>query len=232
MSSIGEIIKKRRKELNLSLKDIAKKLDVSESSISRYENEEIKNMGIDKLIPLSEILQIDIKELLNDINFSRKKKKATLKEIEIANKLKTLRIENNLSLKKVADFLNITSSTILKYENADITNIPIDNINKLAEIYKVNPSYILGLDNYDENKIHLSKEEKELILNLRKEKENNEKLFKDLCERFPDLIDELEYTLSNLNKIIKNDENKRNEFYYNYNKQLFEDLIKLFEEED
>ena len=56
MSSIGEIIKKRRKELNLSLKDIAKKLNVSESSISRYENEEIKNMGIDKLIPLSEIL--------------------------------------------------------------------------------------------------------------------------------------------------------------------------------
>lgn len=94
--NIGEIIKKRRKELNLSLKDIAKKLNVSESSISRYENEEIKNMGIDKLIPLSEILQVDIKELLNDINFSRKKKKATLKEIEIANKLKTLRTENKL----------------------------------------------------------------------------------------------------------------------------------------
>lgn len=231
--NIGEIIKKRRKELNLSLKDIAKKLDVSESSISRYENEEIKNMGIDKLIPLSEILQVDIKELLNNINFSRKKKKATLKEIEIANKLKALRIENNLSLKKVADFLNITSSTILKYENANITNIPIDNINKLAEIYKVTPSYILGLDdNCNKNEIHLSEEEKELILNLRKEKENKEQLFKDLCERFPDLIDELEYTLSNLNEIIKNDENKRNEFYYNYNKQLFEDLIKLFEEED
>lgn len=230
--NIGEIIKKRRKELNLSLKDIAKKLNISESSISRYENEEIKNMGIDKLIPLSEILQVDIKELLNDINFSRKKKKATLKEIEISNKLKTLRSENNLSLKKVADFLNITSSTVLKYENADITNIPIDNINKLAEIYKVNPSYILGLDDYDKNEIHLSKEEKELILNLRKEKENKEKLFKDLCERYPDLIDEIEYTLSNLNEIIKNDENKRNEFYYNYNKQLFEDLIELFEKEN
>lgn len=163
---------------------------------------------------------------------SKKKKKATLKEMETANKLKTLRNENNLSLKNVADFLNVTSSTILKYENANITNIPIDNIIKLAKIYKVTPSYILGLDNCVENEIHLSKEEKELILNLRKEKENNEKLFKDLCERFPDLIDELEYTLSNLNEIIKNDENKRNEFYYNYNKQLFEDLIKLFEEED
>ena len=165
-------------------------------------------------------------------NFSKKKKKVTLKEIEIAKRLKKLRIENNLSLRKVANFLNITSSTILKYENADITNIPIDNITKLAKIYKVTPSYILGLDDYDENKIQLSKEEKELILNLRKEKENKEQLFKDLCERFPDLIDELEYTLNNLNQIIENDENKKEEFYYNYNKQLFEDLIKIFQEED
>lgn len=165
-------------------------------------------------------------------NFSRKKKKVTLKEMEIAKRLKDLRTENNLSLKKVADFLNITSSTILKYENTDITNIPIDNITKLAKIYKVTPSYILGLDDCDENKIHLSKEEKELILNLRKEKENKEQLFKDLCERFPDLIEELEYTLNNLNEIIENDENKKEEFYYNYNKQLFENLIKVFEEED
>ncbi len=229
--NIGEIIKKRRKELNLSLKDIAKKLNLSESSISRYENEEIKNMGIDKLIPLSEILQIDIKELLNAINFSKKKKKATLKEIEIANKLKTLRTENNLSLKKVADFLNITSSTVLKYENADITNIPIDNINKLAEIYKVNPSYILGLENYNKNDFYLSEEEKELILNLRKEKEINEKLFKESCERYPELIAELEDILININKIIENDKNKKEEFYYNYDKQLFEKLIQLFQEE-
>ena len=232
MENIGNFIKNKRKELNLTLKDIADKLEVSESLISRYESGNVKKIGMDKLIPLSEILQIDINELLNNINLSKKKKKVTLKEMEIAKKLKKLRTENNLSLRKVANFLNITSSTILKYENANITNIPIDNITELAKIYKVTPSHILGLDDYDENKIHLSKEEKELILNLRKEKENKEKLFRDLCERFPDLIDELEYTLNNLNQIIENDENKKEEFYYNYNKQLFEDLIKIFQEED
>lgn len=152
--------------------------------------------------------------------------------MNIGEIIKKRRKELNLSLKDIAKKLNISESSISRYENADITNIPIDNINKLAEIYKVNPSYILGLDDYDKNEIHLSKEEKELILNLRKEKENKEKLFKDLCERYPDLIDEIEYTLSNLNEIIKNDENKRNEFYYNYNKQLFEDLIELFEKEN
>ena len=154
--------------------------------------------------------------------FSRKKKKTTLKEIEIANKLKTLRNKNNLSLKNVADFLNVSSSTILKYENANITNIPIDNIIKLAKIYKVIPSYILGLENYDKNDFHLSEEEKELILNLRKEKETNEKLFKESCERYPELIAELEDVLININKIIENNKNKEEEFYYNYDKQLFE----------
>lgn len=163
--------------------------------------------------------------------FSRKKKKVTLKEIEIANKLKTLRNKNNLSLKNVSDFLNVTSSTILKYENANITNIPIDNIIKLAKIYKVTPSYILGLENYDKNVFHLSEEEKELILNLRKEKEINEELFKESCERYPELIAELEDILININKIIENNKNKEEEFYYNYDKQLFEKLIQLFQEE-
>lgn len=149
--NIGKIIKKRRKELNLSLKDIAKKLNVSESSISRYENEEIKSMRIGKLIPLSEILQVDIRELL--------------------------------------------------------------------------------LENYDKNYFHLSEEEKELILNLRKEKENNEKLFKESCEKYPELITELEDVLMNINKTIENDKNKKEEFYYNYDKQLFEKLIQLFQEE-
>ena len=149
--NIGKIIKKRRKELNLSLKDIAKKLNVSESSISRYENEEIKSMRIGKLIPLSEILQVDIRELL--------------------------------------------------------------------------------LENYDKNYFHLSEEEKKLILNLRKEKENNEKLFKESCEKYPELITELEDVLMNINKTIENDKNKKEEFYYNYDKQLFEKLIQLFQEE-
>ena len=149
--NIGKIIKKRRKELNLSLKDIAKKLNVSESSISRYENEEIKSMRIGKLIPLSEILQVDIRELL--------------------------------------------------------------------------------LENYDKNYFHLSEEEKELILTLRKEKENNEKLFKESCEKYPELITELEDVLMNINKTIENDKNKKEEFYYNYDKQLFEKLIQLFQEE-
>ena len=54
---INEIIKKRRKELGLTLKQVAEQLGVSESLISRYESKDVKNMGIDKIAPLAEILK-------------------------------------------------------------------------------------------------------------------------------------------------------------------------------
>ena len=54
---VNEIIKRRRKELGLTLKDVAEKLGVSECLISRYESNDVKNMGIDKLIPLAEVLK-------------------------------------------------------------------------------------------------------------------------------------------------------------------------------
>ena len=54
---VNEIIRARRKELGLTLKQVADKLGVSESLISRYESNDVKNMGIDKLIPLAKILK-------------------------------------------------------------------------------------------------------------------------------------------------------------------------------
>lgn len=54
---VNEIIRARRKELGLTLKQVADKLGVSESLISRYESNDVKNMGIDKLIPLAKVLK-------------------------------------------------------------------------------------------------------------------------------------------------------------------------------
>lgn len=54
---INELIKKRRLELGLTLKDVAYALGTAESTISRYESSNIQNMGIDKIIALSKVLQ-------------------------------------------------------------------------------------------------------------------------------------------------------------------------------
>lgn len=54
---INEIIKKRRMELGLTLKDVAHALGTAESTISRYESNGIQNMGVDKLLDLARVLE-------------------------------------------------------------------------------------------------------------------------------------------------------------------------------
>lgn len=55
--TISERIKARRIELGLTLEDVGKILNVSKSTVLRYETSEIENMGIDKLENLAKALQ-------------------------------------------------------------------------------------------------------------------------------------------------------------------------------
>lgn len=54
---VQDVIKRRRLELELTLKDVAKALNVSEGTVSRYESGGIQNMGIDKVEALARILR-------------------------------------------------------------------------------------------------------------------------------------------------------------------------------
>lgn len=55
---IHERIKSRRLECGLSVEEVAERLGVSRATIYRYESAEIKNMGIDKINPLAEVLKV------------------------------------------------------------------------------------------------------------------------------------------------------------------------------
>jgi transcriptional regulator with XRE-family HTH domain len=61
---INEIIKKRRLELGLTLKDVAAELGVAESTVLRYERKDIQNMGIDKIVQLANVLKCSPADLL------------------------------------------------------------------------------------------------------------------------------------------------------------------------
>ncbi len=54
--TIGNRIRNRRKELNLSVDEVAEKLNKNRATIYRYENDEIENLPINILEPLAEIL--------------------------------------------------------------------------------------------------------------------------------------------------------------------------------
>lgn len=57
---IGTLIKEKRVEKNMTMKDLADLMDVSEGTISRWESGDIKNIKRKKIIKLSEVLDISI----------------------------------------------------------------------------------------------------------------------------------------------------------------------------
>lgn len=58
MMSLKEIIRKRRKELGLTLLDVAKACNVSEATVSRWESGDIGDMKRSRIAALAKILQM------------------------------------------------------------------------------------------------------------------------------------------------------------------------------
>ena len=65
---IREKIRTRRKELGLSLEEVAKKVGVTKATVHRWETGVISNMGIDKANLLADILKLNPLELLGRDN--------------------------------------------------------------------------------------------------------------------------------------------------------------------
>jgi transcriptional regulator with XRE-family HTH domain len=54
----NELIKMRRLELNMTMKELAQKIGVSEGTISRWESGDIENMKRDKIAALARALEV------------------------------------------------------------------------------------------------------------------------------------------------------------------------------
>lgn len=55
---VKKVIKQRRKELGLTMAELAKACGVSEATVSRWESGEISNMKVNHLLPLAKVLKI------------------------------------------------------------------------------------------------------------------------------------------------------------------------------
>ena len=63
--SIGQQIRKRRKELKMSVDELARKVGKDRSTIYRYENGDIGNMPLELAFPMVEALKVTPQELLS-----------------------------------------------------------------------------------------------------------------------------------------------------------------------
>ena len=64
--------------------------------------------------------------------------------MDYTQKIKELRIDNDLTQASIADLLNITKQQYSLYETGK-RKLPIDILKKLSEYYGVSSDYILGL---------------------------------------------------------------------------------------
>ena len=63
-------------------------------------------------------------------------------------RLKELRNENNLSAKKLAQILNVSDSTVIRWEKEEI--VPsIEHLKNIAQFFNVSADYLLGLTDYE-----------------------------------------------------------------------------------
>lgn len=58
--TIGDIIREHRREHHMTQEDLAKAVNVTGATVSRWENSEIRKMGTESKKKLSEVLDIDM----------------------------------------------------------------------------------------------------------------------------------------------------------------------------
>ena len=68
-------------------------------------------------------------------------------------KLYKARQNNGYTRAEVEKLTGINDKLLFKYERDIITNIPLDNLEKLCKLYKISPVYVVGWEDASESKI-------------------------------------------------------------------------------
>ena len=70
---------------------------------------------------------------------------------EIGERIKYLRQLADMSQDELGKRVGVQRAAINKYEKGSVTNIPIATIEKIAKVFDVSPTYIVGWDDRDSN---------------------------------------------------------------------------------
>lgn len=121
MVNVGEKIKQRRKELNISADQLAEELGVNRATIYRYERGEIKKVSTDVLLEIADILKISPIELLGISDFNT---------IQANNNSGTMTIrDSNNKITNIADSTQQKSDT-----QAELLIVARDILSELQEL--------------------------------------------------------------------------------------------------
>lgn len=138
--NIGKRIQARRKELNISVDELAKRLNKNRTTIYRYEKGDIENLPMDALKPLAEALKTSPAYLMGWEDESNENA-ATVSDF-----VKLIRKQQNMSVEDFAKEIGISPDKLREYESRD-KYIPISVINNIANYYRLTPTEGIGFEN-------------------------------------------------------------------------------------
>lgn len=101
----------------------------------------------------------------------------------IGKRIRKERLSRGLSQEELAKALSTTKQAIYKYETEIVTNIPMDKIEKLAELFNTTPSYLMGWDDVPDEP-QLTEDERLLLELYRSCSEDAKKLTVAMLENF------------------------------------------------
>ena len=184
----GKLISEARKKLNLTQKNLADKLYVSDKAVSKWERG-ICFPDISVLIPLTEILNISLYDLLKGEKMNKKDVEETLKD--------TINYSNNEIERKKKKYTLISFISILAIIIVSVCIIIVNNNSELSgiidrdEIYDISyyEEYKTDLLNNDGNKIEMILDRLPLSWGERKFKVNDKEIIISYKVSFDKVVD-------------------------------------------
>ena len=82
---------------------------------------------------------------------------------EMGKRIHQKRVECDLTLEDLGKMLEVSKSTISKWENGQVEDIPRRHIAKMAEIFRCKPSWIMGMDDVSKVALSYSAQGKETV---------------------------------------------------------------------
>lgn len=137
-------LRQRRKELGLTMKQVADAVGVSEATISRYESGNIKNMRRDRLDKYAKALQVEILDMI-EINETETQAGAEGMKCRLAERIIEARLKKGVSMRQAAIDMGFPYTTYVNYEKA-VSEPNSKGLAKIAMYYQVSADYLIGID--------------------------------------------------------------------------------------
>jgi len=72
--------------------------------------------------------------------------------MKMSDKIKNRREELGLTLQEVGEYIGVSKATVQRYESGEIKNLKLVIIERLTQVLKINPGYLMGWESEENNK--------------------------------------------------------------------------------